>query len=216
MNSSMNNLRTKPINEWTDQEVLDEVYRVVYLFKLKSVMRYGLLRNERYNTESVAEHTFALFNLARYFLSLEDPDRTMNWEKVMTMIIWHDLDEIEMKKDILALDKTDADRKVARDGLQDIYKKTPELLHDEIESIVEEYETRQSLEARFVNALDKIEPAFELFREGGSERVLQELKFDKEKSEKYNQIKRNATKDFPYLSRFTEVMLGEFMKNYYE
>ncbi len=213
--NNMNSLKNKPINQWTDEEVLNEVHRIAYLSKLKSVMRYQLLRNEEHNTESVAEHTFAMFNLARYFLPLEDPERTMNWEKVMTIIIWHDLGEIEMDRDILGLDKTDADRKQAREGLHDIYKNTPELLRVEIETHVEEYETRVSLEAKFVNALDKIEPAFELFRPGGAERVINGMKLSKEKAEGYYEIKFRATKDFPYLSKFTYVMLDEFMRNYY-
>jgi 5'-deoxynucleotidase YfbR-like HD superfamily hydrolase len=110
---------------------------------------------------------------------------------------------------------TDEDRKKAREGLHDIYKKVPEVMRSDIETYVEEYETRVSLESKFVDALDKIEPAFELFRAGGAERVINGMGFSKETLEGYNEIKFRATKDFPYLSRFTYVMIRDFMNQYY-
>jgi len=69
----------------------------------------------------------------------------------------------------------------------------------------EEYEDRKTSEARFVYALDKIEPAFELF-DPVSEKSLKRTKFT---YEQHMGKKKVATEGFPVMWKFMEAIAAD-------
>jgi 5'-deoxynucleotidase YfbR-like HD superfamily hydrolase len=67
---------------------------------------------------------------------------------------------------------------------------------------VTEYEARETSEAKFAKAIDKIEPLFQIFNEEG--RAV--LKRNKTTAEQSLRIKTPYIQEFPYIKRFAEVI----------
>ena len=126
--------------------------------KLKREMRHSWLSDKR--QESVAEHTWRMSLMA---MLLKDKLQVeVNIEKVLKMIIVHDLVEIEAG-DVSALDvlrNPEIKKDKVANELQAIEQIKNELsgeLGQEIYELWMEFEEKESLEARFSNALDKLE-----------------------------------------------------------
>ncbi len=126
--------------------------------KLKREMRHSWLSDKR--QESVAEHTWRMSLMA---MLLKDKLQVeVDIEKVLKMIIVHDLVEIEAG-DVSALDvlrNPEIKKDKVANELQAIEQIKNELsgeLGQEIYELWMEFEEKESLEARFSNALDKLE-----------------------------------------------------------
>lgn len=194
-----------------DEFVLSEANRLTRLYKLKRVIRAAQKRLSDIDTESVAEHIFGMHVLANYFLPLEDTEGKWGKLKILETITWHDMDEIEIG-DIMAHIKTDEDRKRAEESLKKELDNLPEVLKDEVNSLMHQYEGKETIEARFVRAIDKLEPAFEAISANGFNKMLHDLGVT---LEKHWAVKRPHIKDFPYITRFTEVLTEYLDKNNY-
>lgn len=195
---------------YTKEFVYKEIESLRYLYTLKYVMRYNLTREEALDTESVAEHLYGMFLLSAYFLPLEDPERKLNVERVHKMILWHDIDEIETG-DIIGYLKTEEERDNERYAAQRVIERAPEAMREEMREIREEFDSLSTPEARFVKAIDKIEPNFHLF----SERGKQVMRHAKTSLEEHNRIKNPYTKDFPVIRRFAEVITETMVEQQY-
>ncbi len=192
-----------------DAFVLTELVRVQYLYGLQRVIRSGLTRTENIKTESVAEHVYALGVLAAYFGKIEELP-TLNWPRVYTLITWHDIDEIETG-DIPGFHKTAETHNNEKVAMQEIMIKSPAILQNEIVSIVDEYKKQETIEARFVKALDKIDPCFYFLNENGKA----VFKVSPATKEQHCRIKEPYVKHFPYINRFYEVTLKVFEQQGY-
>ena len=126
--------------------------------QLKKEMRHSWLSNRR--QESVAEHTWRMSLMA--ILLKDKLDVELDLEKVLKMIIIHDLVEIEAG-DVSALDvlrnpsiKGD---KVNRElqAIENIKSELDGALGAEIYALWHEFEDKKTVEAQFSNALDKLE-----------------------------------------------------------
>jgi 5'-deoxynucleotidase YfbR-like HD superfamily hydrolase len=69
------------IEDITEDWILQEIEKLKYTYGLNKVVRYNLIREEIYETQSVAEHVTNMLILAHYFRELEDPERKMDMEK---------------------------------------------------------------------------------------------------------------------------------------
>ena len=187
-----------------DEFVLAELGKVQYLYGLQRVIRSDLTRTEDIKTESVADHIYALGVLAEYFARIEDvPD--IDLEKVRSMITWHDIDEIETG-DVVGFHKTSEHYGAEEAALEKVIAASPHILQASIANTIKEYKEQQTLEARFVKALDKIEPIFYFLNPNGK-RVFEVSPATKEQ---HCRIKEPYIKDFPYMSRFHYVTLPVF------
>lgn len=126
--------------------------------KLKREMRHSWLSNKR--QESVAEHTWRMSLMA--ILLRDKLNVEVNLEKVLKMIIIHDLVEIEAG-DVSALEilrnpkiKTE---KVEKESLaiKNIQSEIGGNIGNEIFDLWHEFEEKKTIEAKFSNALDKLE-----------------------------------------------------------
>lgn len=190
-----------------DDFVLAEVDKIQDIYKLKAEIRYGRSREEEMASESVAEHVFGMQVCAQYFLPLEDPLGEWDKAKIMEMILWHDIEEIETG-DIIGYLKTDADRKKEFEAQMKIIANLPKHLQDSTKALLVEYEKRITPEARFVKAIDKIETHVQCFNENGKQVLT-----DKETTlEQHKSIKDKYMIDFPYLKRFSEVITSEMIE----
>lgn len=194
--TKMENSQSKTL---TEAFILDEVSKLQYCYGLKNEIRYGEIRSDV--TESVAEHIYGMHVLASYFQELEDPLHTWNTARIIEMITWHDMDEIETG-DVIGYKKTEEDRQRGEDAMNVVISKLPTLLQTRIKSIVEEYSTQETLEAKFVKALDKIEPLFQLYNNNGKEILFRNQTTQADS----RRIKDVYVASFPFMKQFNDVI----------
>jgi 5'-deoxynucleotidase YfbR-like HD superfamily hydrolase len=138
--------------------------------KLKNVLRRTLLTDSS-RQENSAEHSW---HLALTAMVLEEyASAPVNMAKVLRMLIVHDVVEIDAG-DTFAFDTAGNTTKVERERLaaDRIFGLLPEKLSAELRSLWEEFDQAATPEARFANAVDRIQP-FLQNREtrGGSWRI---------------------------------------------
>lgn len=184
-----------------DAFVISEFHKLQTFYKLKSVIRYDLSRDEVIDTESVAEHIYGMHLLATYFVPLEDTDATWDREKITFMIQYHDIDEIETG-DINGLYKTDEHIAAGKAALPKVIAQAPESMQATLTSVLDEYEVLASPEAQFVKAIDKLEPTFQLYNENGK-KVNQHTQAT---LTRHYEIKNAYTSRFPCIHRVNKVI----------
>jgi len=184
---------------FTEAEILREVAKIQYFYGLKKEIRYGETRTDL--GESVAEHIFGMQVLALYFGELEDPQHTWNYGNIYEMITWHDMDEVETG-DMIGYLKTEEDRAREDTAMSAVFKKSPETIRTRIVTIVEEYQKQETVESRFVKALDKIEPLFQIYNENGKNILLR----NKTTLEDSRKIKDKYVAPFPFIKTFNDVL----------
>ena len=103
--------------------------------------------------ESVAEHSWRI-TLMAYWVSDEFPEA--NLEKLMKMCLIHDLGEA-FTGDVPTFEKTEDDETKEASLLEEWVKTLPDPFREEMSSLYQEMEARQTLEARIYKALDNLE-----------------------------------------------------------
>jgi putative hydrolases of HD superfamily len=140
-------------------EKIDQIMNILKLSeKLKMELRHSWLSNGR--QESVAEHTWRVSLMA----ILVEPflDQKVNLEKLLKMIIIHDLVEAEAG-DIPAFDtinnqeRKEKKRKRELEAIHNIQHSLPHELGEELYRLWMEFEHKETYEAKVANALDKLE-----------------------------------------------------------
>ncbi len=187
--------------------VLEEVKRLQFFYGLKREIRYGEERSDMSNPESVAEHVYGMYVLLNYFLPLEDIESNWSRERIEKMILLHDLDEV-ITGDKIGYLKTKEDVANEEVALIDVYKAIPESMREESELLLKEYHKRETPEAKFVKAIDKIEPIVHLFNEGGKE-LLARMKTTYEQNAS---IKIQFFEEFPVIMHFYKVTSTQMFK----
>ena len=79
----------------------------------------------------------------------------------------------------------------------------PQSMTIDIRALVEEYAMQETPEARFIKAIDKIEPVFELFDKYGKQIVHT----NKTTYEQMNNEKSPYITDYPVITQFISVMM---------
>ncbi len=189
------------ITEYTDEVILSDLKKLQYLYGLKKEIRYNLTRTEDDATESVAEHIYGMHLLAQYFLPLEDSGGKADKARVYEMITTHDLDEVETG-DVLGYIKTDAMREAEKDAMLRVIANAPATMQAFLAARAEEYEGKESFEAQFVRAIDKIEPLVQMYNEAGRAIFTRNQTTD----EQSWRIKEPYIAPFPFIKRFAEVV----------
>lgn len=193
-----------------DEFVLGEIDKIRYIYRLKKEIRYAQRRNDILDTESVAEHIFGMHVLTDYFLPLEDEFNQLDRVKVSQMVTWHELDEIETG-DVVTHLKTDKDIEEAQKSLPIVLEKIPKHISAFAKDLYDSYEKRESKEAKFVKAIDKAEPIFEIWGDG----YKKILHLNKTKYDNHWLLKAPYLKDFPLIERFSQVATERLLKNGY-
>jgi 5'-deoxynucleotidase YfbR-like HD superfamily hydrolase len=189
------------LEEYTDEVVISETQKLLYLYELKHVIRYGQSRTDKDYTESVAEHIYGMHVLCDYFLPLEDPNQALDRAKVSQLVTWHEVGEIELG-DIPNVRKTEADRAREAAVIPKTIAKSPALVQTVMQRITDEYETQNTPEAQFVKAIDKIEPLIHSFHELAKP-VQHQLQLTTRKS---HAAKIPYVHNYPFIARFNNVL----------
>lgn len=119
--------------------------------KLKDTPRHCLTSGGR--RESVAEHSWRLALMA--FL-MKDEYEALDMDRVIKMCLIHDLGEC-FTGDIPVFKKTDEDRKREDAALKNWVSSLPEPLREEMRSLYQEMDERETEEAKLYKALDGLE-----------------------------------------------------------
>jgi len=196
-----------PILEWSSEQVLEEARALRVAYQLKRTLRYNTSRDLTVHNESVAEHKFALFFLSEYFLPIEDPVSNLDYQTVHRVILYHDFPEIT-HGDVPYLLKTAAHEERERAAAAGVFASLPPSMRRIAQESWEAYERRESPESLFVYALDKIEPVFELFDPINEQTPIRL----RQTYESHMGKKLAATKNYPYMRKFVEVMSEDMLR----
>ena len=119
--------------------------------KLKDTMRHCYTTNGR--RESVAEHCW-MASLMAYFM--KDEFSEVDMDKVIRMILIHDLGEC-FTGDIPVFNKTAKDEEKEKEALYQWVRTLPEIYAEEMISLYEEMEKRETVEAKIFKSIDGME-----------------------------------------------------------
>jgi 5'-deoxynucleotidase YfbR-like HD superfamily hydrolase len=184
----------------------------VTYFNLKHTIRWAKNRDGDY-TESVAEHVFGMHVLLNYFLPLIDSDNTLDKSLVYHMATWHDMAEAVVS-DMTTKLKTKAHEAAEKDAEAMLIETAPIHLKDTLTTIYATYDVRASAEAKFVKAIDKMEPMFHLYflkQKGISVPDHYQMQWE---ADEYRDHRAKYVDMFPILKRFDDVLYEE-TKEYY-
>lgn len=190
----------------TNQEILDATHKIRLAYRLKRTLRYSTVRDFNAHNESVAEHVFALFFLAEYFLPFEDPEKKLDVRKLYQILLFHDFGEIA-HGDVPYHIKTEAHEAQEEADAEAIFGELPPSLGTIGNASWRAYKNQDSPEARFACALDKIEPLFELL-DPINEQSMKRLKFT---YEDHRKRKWESTENFPLMRRFVEAISDDML-----
>ena len=132
---------------------MDEILRFSKFNELKKIYRTSSVENRK---ESSAEHTWSSLLLADYFLL--KIDLKIDKLKVYELIMYHDVVEIEsgdfpLGPGVCRKNKT----KIELEAAKVLMEKLPNGQKDKFFQLFLEFEENKTLEARFANAIDKLD-----------------------------------------------------------
>lgn len=197
----------------TDQSfVTSELNKFTIYYNLKHTIRWAKNRNGDV-TESVAEHVYGMHVLCSYFLPLIDNNYELDRELIHTMITWHDMAEA-IVSDMTTKSKTNQHKADEKEAEANIIENVESHLHKTLETIYNTYDKRLTREAKFVKALDKIEPMFHLyFLKTKDIDINQNFSLEWEADE-YREHRDTYVKEFALIKRFDDILYTE-TKEYY-
>lgn len=144
--------------------------------KLKNIRRQTLLLYEN-RRETDAEHSFHLALMA--CILSEYANESIDVCKVMKMVLVHDIVEIDAG-DADCYDPAANEGKEQREQLaaQRIFALLPQDQKNEYLSLWQEFEARQTPEAKFANSLDRFAPCILNYKKGGLSWQAREIRYE--------------------------------------
>lgn len=131
---------------------LSSLQALRYLYQLKSISRANSLNNRK---ESTAEHTWSTLVLAGYFYESCIPMADL--AHVYELLIYHDVAEIPLGDTPLDPNKPETPEPQL-DGISIVSNYLPDHFSDHYKKLANEFDACQTLEARYANAIDKLDP----------------------------------------------------------
>lgn len=120
---------------------------------LKRLLRHSWLSDDR--QESVAEHTWRMAVMA--LVLYREVDEKIDIAKVLKMILIHDLGEVYAGDYVVFKEVPANKHELEKTALEKLLLDLPEATREELMSLWLEFEERQTAEAKFAVALDKLE-----------------------------------------------------------
>jgi 5'-deoxynucleotidase YfbR-like HD superfamily hydrolase len=202
-------VKDKILND--DEFIIGELKNFLVYYNLKHTLRWGVDNGQKDSTESVAEHIYGMHILAEYFLPFY-PELSNN--RVKSLITWHDMAEA-LVDDMRTKEKTDEHRKNEYEAEKQIVDTSGNQIKEELRSIFVEYELQESVESKFVKAIDKAEPLFHMYfsiefsRRSSDNPTIQSSEWVK--ADYVNHLKQYI-EDYNLLWRFQEIIIPELDK----
>ncbi|MFW6022881.1 MAG: HD domain-containing protein [Halanaerobiaceae bacterium] len=134
--------------------------------KVKEIFRHTKLFNGS-RVENDAEHSWHLAVMA--IILAEYAKEPIEIDKVIKMVLIHDIVEIDAGDYIVYTDLRDEKEEKERKAAERIFGILPEEQKMEYLNLWEEFEKRETAEAKFAAALDRLEPLLQnYYNKGGS------------------------------------------------
>jgi putative hydrolase of HD superfamily len=175
---------------------------ILEMDKLKKIIRRSpLLDNSR--RENDAEHSWHLAMLAMVLGEYAKPEVNMN--RVIRLLLVHDIVEIDAG-DTFLYDQVNNESKTEREmqAAKRIYGLLPEDTSAELFALWQEFEARETPDAIFASALDRLQPMLHNYFSGGGTWVEYKLSFEQVSSRK--KMIQDASEE---LWAFTEKMIQD-------
>lgn len=150
-----------------NRRLMEQLAFVLEVEKLKTVLRKTPLL-DRSRVENDAEHTWQLALMA--MVLCEHADEPVDLLRVIRMLLIHDIVEIDAG-DTFAYDSVGLASQVERElkAADRIFALLPEDQATEFRALWDEFELKASNEARFANAMDRLQPLLHnFFTQGGT------------------------------------------------
>jgi len=184
--------------------LLAELDKIALYYQLKHTIRWGHTRDQD-ETESVAEHIYGMHILIDYFLPIIDQEDKLDHTLVRQLATWHDMAEAVVS-DMTTNTKTEAHKEAEKLAELEITNEATLHIRDKVREIFQVYNDQVKAEAKFVKAIDKIEPMFHLYFLSKNESDLRP-KFDLGWSaEEYQEHRNSYIVKFPILKQFDNIL----------
>ncbi len=147
-----------------------QIQFIVEIDKLKHVLRQTILIDKS-RRENDAEHSWHLAMMAIVLSEYADPQ--VDLLRVLKMVLIHDLVEIDAG-DTFCYDAIAQQDQVEREqkAADRLFGMLPRNLGEELRSLWEEFEARESINAQFAAALDRLQPLLHnYYTQGGTWRM---------------------------------------------
>ncbi len=133
-----------------NEKTLDFLFKVNDLQKTKRYGNYPLF------SESTSEHTFKLILMVDYFYRYLNLN--LDYKKCICLSLYHDFGEMDLDKDVDIKENTDKNIHENKDIYElEKIRELSETYYSPIKKYYEEYKSKKTEEALFVNACDKLE-----------------------------------------------------------
>lgn len=181
---------------------------VLELDKLKTILRQTLLTDSS-RQENDAEHSWHVAMmavlLAEYAPAGADP------VKASRMLLFHDVVEIDAGDTFIHDDKGNEDKAVREQAAAErLYGMLPPDQKEELTSLWQEYEDRQTPTARFADALDRLQPIMNNFATQGGTWKPHGVTADK-----VLRLIPRITDGAPALGEYAETLVAEAVRRGY-
>ena len=148
---------------------------------LKNISRQGWIdKLSLSNPESVADHTFSMAVIGMVISDLEN----INSEKVIKMILLHDLAESKIGDIVPDQMKIEEKQRLENSAFEEIVKTLPKSIESNYVGIWKEYQENNSIESQIVHQIDKLEMALQakIYQSQGHSKEKLEPFFESAKS----------------------------------
>lgn len=144
---------------------IDQIFAfIIEIEKLKGVLRKTkVVGMDRY--ENSAEHSWHICLTA--LLLKQYANEHINIDRVIKMLLVHDLGEIDAGDTIVYATNKEEIKKREAEGFRRLMSLLPMELADELTSLWQEFEEGKTPEAIYANAMDRVSPVLQNLNNGG-------------------------------------------------
>ncbi|MDR2190988.1 MAG: HD domain-containing protein [Candidatus Peribacteria bacterium] len=181
------------------------------LYDLKTVYRDIPIQNKY---ESSAEHSRSAMLLADYFM--DKLQLNLDRAKVFELLLYHDLAEIEIGDISLADTEARKNKKKAEyEAMEHIASTLPSFMGEKYKALYEEFEGKETPEARFAQAMDKLDAQLQCFNTPDHELDKMKEAFLPYSEELLRQQQQKHFTDFPEILDFSDKIIQFYKDNGY-
>ncbi|WP_142849140.1 HD domain-containing protein [Telmatospirillum sp. J64-1] len=141
----------------TTDRLAAQIDFILEIDRLKLILRQNCLVTDRSHRENSAEHSWHLAVMA--ILLAEYADEPVDVTRVMKMLLIHDIVEVDAGDTFIYDEAGHADKEERERAAADrLFGMLPEDQGTELRALWDEFEASETADARFANALDRLQP----------------------------------------------------------
>jgi putative hydrolase of HD superfamily len=190
---------------------MENLKHIRALYDLKTVYRDIPIQNKY---ESSAEHSRSAMLLADYFM--DKMHLSLDRLKVFELLLYHDLAEIEIG-DISLADTEARKNKKEREkqAMKNIASTLPSFMGEKYKTLFEEFEAKETPEAKFAQAMDKLDAQLQCFNTPEDELDQMKEAFLPYSEELLRQQQQNHFTSYPDILEFSDKIIQFYKENGY-